>query len=294
MKTRVHFSLAFWAILPLFVACTHAPLEVSDNELLEEINEPAGPALTKPALTVAFATASEPSEKLVAAQQKKVRKLAPVKSPFASISKPAPDHAVTRNGERLNRYYFIRLGDTPESLSIGFYGTAERAQDLVQWNGSSGIWKAGQTLYYSSQKNPADNRLLSFYSESNAPTEVQNVGAGQDLRQLAEKLYGAEGSWREIAILNGLTGSIVTRETSVRLLPSKLFASAEIPAVAAAETISKPTVGTVVRENKLAYSQIGAFVQHNPLLVACSFVVFSLVAFWLALQRRKYRSRFDF
>ncbi len=296
MKTRRHFSLAFWALVPLFAACTHAPIEVTDNELLEEINEPAGPALTEPALTEAFAATSEPTEKVIAAQQRKVRSAVPVKSPFTTAAKKMSPQAITRSGDRLNRYYFLRLGDTPESLSIGLYGTAERAADLVQWNGSSGIWKAGQTLYYSSQKNPNDSRLLSFYSESNAPTEVRTVGEGADLRKLAEQLYGAEGSWREIAVMNGLTSSVVSRETSIRLLPAKLFASAEIPLVAKVESKPEPSEVpvVVVKERKLAYSQIGDFVQHNPLLVACSLVVFSLIAVYLALQRRKYRSRFDF
>jgi hypothetical protein len=303
--------------LPLFVACAHSTTtEVAESELLSTPQENSNPALQDPSQTEGVVSVTplveEPSEEEVRVAQRKLKKSGrarKIASPFAAFSstrkprhlasKPAEKQTITRAGVALNRYYFVRMGDTPESLSVLFYGTAERAADLVEWNGSTGIWQAGQVLYYRSSKQPEDARLLSYYSESSTTLETLVIGPNQDLKSIARTRYGAEGTWRELANVNGLTKFEVAPGSTIRALPIKLGTTPEVPVVASLpEKVSvAPETAVAVeapKEKRLAYSQIGSFVQHNPLLVACSLVVFLLLSVYFLMQRRRYRSRFDF
>lgn len=113
-----------------------------------------------------------------------------------------PSQAVTRSGAKLNRFYFVRQGDTSASVSTLLYGNPDQAKQLSQWNGRH--WKAGKLIYYQSPQNPNEEAMRSFYQERNVSPEEYTIGRGDWLSKVAKKKLGASGSWKEIAVVNGM------------------------------------------------------------------------------------------
>jgi hypothetical protein len=103
----------------------------------------------------------------------------------------------------LNRFYFVRKGDTPKTVSQLIYGTPDRAKNLKRWN--KGAWKPGKLLYYQSANQPDDTAMKSFYEERGLTPEQYPVQRGDWISRIAKKKLGAAGSWKEIAVLNGLS-----------------------------------------------------------------------------------------
>ena len=112
-----------------------------------------------------------------------------------------PGAALQKKGALLNRFYFVRNGDTPEAVGTLLYGDAARGKDLVKWNG--GGWKAGKLLYYASPTQPEEHEMRSFYQERNVPPEEYLIQQGDSLFKVAKAKYGNQGSWKEVAVING-------------------------------------------------------------------------------------------
>ncbi len=114
-----------------------------------------------------------------------------------------PTQAKDQNGTLLNRYYFVRQGDTSDSVSQLIYGTPQRSGDLARWN--RGSWQAGKVVYYASPNDASDYQMRSFYQERGITPESHTLQRGEWLSALAEQKYGNFRSWKEIAVVNGLT-----------------------------------------------------------------------------------------
>lgn len=113
-----------------------------------------------------------------------------------------PSNAVTRKGTKLNRFYFVRQGDTAGSVSNLIYGSEDHAAKLTQWNGKG--WKAGKLLYYQSPVDATERKMRSFYQEKNVQPEEYTIERGDWLSKVAQKKLGSSGSWKEIAVVNGM------------------------------------------------------------------------------------------
>jgi hypothetical protein len=114
-----------------------------------------------------------------------------------------PGRAMTRKGVSLNRYYFLRQGDTAKSVSELLYGDASHAKALKKWN--KGNWMAGKVIYYASATQADDAQMISFYDERSLTPEEHKVGKGETMSTIAKKMLGSRSSWKELAVVNGLT-----------------------------------------------------------------------------------------
>ncbi len=114
-----------------------------------------------------------------------------------------PERAVTRSGKSLNRYYFLRQGDTAKSVSSLLYGDASHSTDLKKWN--KGRWMPGKVVYFASSVQPDDAQMISFYDERGLTPDQHKVGAGETMSTIAKKMLGSVSSWKELAVVNGLT-----------------------------------------------------------------------------------------
>lgn len=304
-------TIAILALAPLLFACAHATMdEGADGYSAVESEE--SPALIDPETVAAMELeqAAETSPQQVASAQKSVTKKGKthkkISDPFvaptvvtravtsAPSSQEGPQSVVTRNGSTLNRYYFLRAGDTPESLSKMFYGAPDRAAELVEWNGPAVNWQPGGVVYFRSGTHPSDETLISFYTEAKIDSETVILSNGESLQTLADKRYGSSHSWKEIAVLNGLkAGAQPSAGTSLKVYPFPLVNSAP-SVVAQMQTEATKTVPLVKEERLASTTSLSSFIHHNPLLVACSSVVLVLFTVFFFMQRRRYRSRFDF
>lgn len=160
--------------------------------------------LAAPELTPAADTAAAP---------KKPRKK-------GSKAPAIPKESVWKKGHTLNRYYFVRPGDTAESVAQLIYGDTTRAQDLTAWN--KGAWAVGALVLFESASNASDTEMKSFFEERDIASEAYTVKAGEKLTQIAESTYGDSKSWVEIAAFNQLTSTKVAEGTVINLFPSKI------------------------------------------------------------------------
>lgn len=126
------------------------------------------------------------------------------KASYAGAVAPSiPDRAVTRKGKSLNRYYFLRQGDTSKSVSELIYGDASHSADLKKWN--KGRWTPGKVIYYSSPTQPDDAQMVSLYDERSLQADQYTVGKGESMSGIAKKTLGNLSSWKELAVVNGLS-----------------------------------------------------------------------------------------
>ncbi len=113
-----------------------------------------------------------------------------------------PANAVTRAGTPLNRFYFVRPGDTKESVSQLIYGDTSRAADLGKWN--KGGFNAGKLVFYQSPQQPDDQEMKPLYQEKGITPVDYEVQKGDTLGSIAKSRLGSGANWKEIAVVNGL------------------------------------------------------------------------------------------
>ena len=102
----------------------------------------------------------------------------------------------------LNRFYFVRRGDTPENFADKGYQDSGFSKSLKKWN--PGKWSPGKLVYYQSPKNPSDSRVQSFYQESGLSTYEYRIKSGESLSRVAKRELGHFQSWKELAVINGV------------------------------------------------------------------------------------------
>ena len=127
----------------------------------------------------------------------------------------------TDNGTLLNRYYFVRSGDTPVKVSELLYGDSAKEKDLVAWN--PGDWETGKVVWYNSPIDPADGKVASFYSERAIKAEEYVVKEGDKLSTIAGEKYGDVATAKEIAAINHMRpGAALMTGQILALMPTKL------------------------------------------------------------------------
>jgi len=173
----------------------------------------------------------------------------------ATKAATVPTQAIKKGKQLLNRYYFVRTGDSAESLSKLFYGSTDHEKELITWNGFSKSWKAGKLVFFVSADQPDDTEMSSFYEEQGINTETYTVKNGDQLSTIAKDKYGNVMSWKEIAVLNHLsnpdqikTGQqltlLPTQMTSIHAKPAAV--TAQLPPVKSAE----PEVKVLTEEDQ--------------------------------------------
>lgn len=171
------------------------------------INDQSAADIPKDGAAIVVAT-EDPNKK---AEIKEVEAAPPVRKKrkskkLAKMTLPEiPTEALAQNGILLNRFYFIRKGDSPEKVSELLYGTPEKHTAITAWNSKE--WKAGGIIFYNSPLQPQDREMKSFFQERNVPPERYQLRRGDSLTRLAKQKLGSPDSWTELAVVNGLTGS---------------------------------------------------------------------------------------
>lgn len=131
-----------------------------------------------------------------------------------------PAKALNRGGTVLNRFYFVRAGDTRTSVAELLYGDKNRAKDLAKWNAG---FRPGKAIYYQSASNPSDGEMRSFYQERNVPGEEYVVRPGDWLSRIAQSRFRSPWSWTEIAVTNGIDRpERIAKGTKIALYPKDL------------------------------------------------------------------------
>lgn len=140
-----------------------------------------------------------------------------------------PGRAVKRKGTLLNRFYFVRAGDKATKVSELLYGSGDRAGSLMRWNGQDSKWTPGDILYYASATDAADTQMKSFYQERSVTPEEVTVQPGQWLSQIAKAQLGHPGSWKEIAVVNGLASpDAIEKGQKLAVYPVNLSGFSEV------------------------------------------------------------------
>lgn len=157
------------------------------------------PALTPPSDPVAEAAVAGLDEPKPAAKKSHRHARA-----GHSMVSHIPGSAIRRGKVQLNRFYFVRGGDTPASVSQLIYGNEGRASDLAFWNGHTKSWKPGRTIFYRSPSQPDDQKMRAFFEERGIPSEEYIVKRSDWLSKIAQVKLGDPRSWKEIAAVNGV------------------------------------------------------------------------------------------
>lgn len=148
----------------------------------------------------------EPSAPAVEPEPVKEEAAAPKKTKYSGYSQvpKIPTEAIHKKGVALNRFYFLRKGDTPKKVSNLIYQGPQKSKALLGWNGGTSQWKPGKVVYYSSPSQPDDSQMRSFYQEHGIAPDEYQVKRGDWLSRIATKKLGSPLSWKEIAIVNGM------------------------------------------------------------------------------------------
>ena len=246
-------------------------------------------------------------------------------APAPEVNKPR--HHRKHAAKKLNRYYFLRTGDTPEFLSKLFYETPDRAEQLVAWNQPRESWQAGKIIYYKSAVKPADRKMLSFYEEKEVAPETYVTKAGDSLAKLAEEKYGSALSAVEIAAVNDLhTDDALPVGKELKLYPAPLggeanpavkpevaksdseMIKAEIqkvendtaktapvsPQVATSAPMPIPQPVVPDKQANLASMEVTSFARQNPIVIAGLGALLVLLGSYFVAARKRTRSRLDF
>lgn len=125
-----------------------------------------------------------------------------VKPVWVARTPKVPQSSFLKKGARLNRFYFVRKGDSSKKLSQLFFGDASHDKKLRLWNGAR--WLPGSMVFYASPQDPHDTRMVSYYQENQVAPEEYKVRRGDSLSSIARKKLGHVRSWKEIAVVNGI------------------------------------------------------------------------------------------
>lgn len=87
----------------------------------------------------------------------------------------------SRAGANLNRFHYLAAGDTPAAMAARIYQSAERARELVEWNGPPATWTPGRVIFYQSPVDPYDVQMLPLSAEAQAlPQPFVRIAPGSD------------------------------------------------------------------------------------------------------------------
>ncbi len=148
-----------------------------------------------------------------------------------------PNSAFTKNGVLVNRYYFIRINDTPSSVSLLLFGNQAFASELLKIN--PGKWSVGKIIYYKSRKS-SNNNMIPFYEEASLAPIEYTVKRGEWLSLIAKKELGSIQSWKELAVLNNLqNANIIEPGQKIVFFDTSSMSSQKQPLVEDTQQINK-------------------------------------------------------
>lgn len=218
-----------------------------------------------------------------------------------------PKESVWRKGQTLNRYYFVRNGDSAESVSQMIFGSEAQAETLKSLN--PGKWVIGKLVMYTSPENAKDVEMQSFYEERGVSPEEYTVQRGDWLSKISTQTYGHAQSWKEIAAVNGLRDPnqlkvgmkislypaempaapsmdrVAVKAPVVEELP-EVEARPQVPAQVEAPKQSEPRAAVAKAKPDLASPEVGGFFQENFALVATGLAFLMAVYFIRRRMRR--------
>ncbi len=188
---------SFWVFAALsFVSCSSTPsddlsMDVESSDLQAYTDE--GPVLTNEEIVLS-------SESV-----KKSRvlgdgvEIASYKGARLPKIEPKP---FRHGNDIINAYYFVRGGESWESLSKLIYGRDDRGQILASWNRDIAL-APGSVVYYRSPFRYLDEeKMQHFAADFQIPLQRHTVQSGDWLSKIAGERYGHVESWVEIAIIN--------------------------------------------------------------------------------------------
>ena len=117
--------------------------------------------------------------------------------------KKIKSYPYNRAGMLVNAVYIARSGDDLFSISQKIYG-ADRTADLLAINPNlqRGV-DVGDKVYYNSPNRPTDSQnLLFYYEDIGASSQQYTVGRGENIRDIAQQLFGERESWKELWATN--------------------------------------------------------------------------------------------
>ncbi len=135
-----------------------------------------------------------------------------------------PASPFQKNNFWMNGVYFVRGGETWDSLSQLFYGRSDRAELLKSWNPNLNL-AAGEALFYNSPSRPDDATHLKLFGED---FELRShkivVKKGDTLSGLAREHFGNLKAWQELVAMNSQIQSpdLIEIGWELNILPSKL------------------------------------------------------------------------
>ncbi len=151
-----------------------------------------------------------------------------------------PQKAFKAKVSLLNRFYFVRQGDTPSKASELIYGSTSNENRLKSWN--RGRWSPGRVIFYTSPKNPTDIKMRSLYFEQQIGGEQYTIKRGDWLSKIAHRQLGNYRSWTEIAIMNNIKSLEDVRVgKKILILPVDLTQNSLV-ATANTPTSTQPTL----------------------------------------------------
>ncbi len=220
----------------------------SASELAQDAKSVAAESKTE----VAPAPEAQSSEQTSSAAPVKTEKTASAvqASPKATVAPQIPKEVVWQGNQTMNRYYFLRKGDTNVSVSQLIYGNDGRAQDLKKWN--SGKWSTGRMILFISSSRPEDAEMKSFYEEKGIAADSYVVQSGDWLSKISMNTYGDASSWKEIAATNQLASpDTITTGQSLKLYPANLTPSDKVAMVegSPSDALASPSKSETVAAN---------------------------------------------
>jgi nucleoid-associated protein YgaU len=271
---------------------TPAPAPAPSNEEMIAGDTQAAPVVHKKVSHKHFA-ASKP------VADRKIASASDVNSHEATPE--LPGLPVMVSGSNLNRYYFVRSGDTAEKISNRLYGTSNMLMDLALWNGPKESWTTGKVLLYSSSSNAQDTQMHSYFDDQKLAFENHVLQKGENLETIAKARYGSADSWKEIAAINGIRFKQDSKAgVKIKLYPTTL---PEKPAVEQAKIIppipaSKPGMAQAVPvapevmpksevKPQLANPEVGGVLKQHHLLLAALLAAASIGMFVVMIIRRR-------
>lgn len=207
------------------------PLMIGDASIPEESLEPTvEPVATQPELmsSLDLEPAAEPvtiQPELASVEEMPkpaAREYSPPK-PLKRLKAPiVAEQPFSRHGDKLNRFYVLRSGDSKESVAQLLLGEQSVTTQLSDWNPAAS-WRTGSIVYYRSPKDPEDGSMRPFHEDRGIASKDYTVQPGETLAQIALREYGDSDSWKEIAVLNSIKyPASLDAGANLTLLPSKL------------------------------------------------------------------------
>lgn len=187
-----------------------APMDAAPMDEMAS-SEPPPPVDTLPPDTLADSSMDTSAPVMEAAPVEETTSTASViEDPPSEPKAPPPTYRKVEhtpwkeNGKILNTVYVARDGDSWSGVATMIYGSA-KVTELKKMNPaikSRGL-KVGDKIYYNSPHRPDDEtKVLTYYEDNGIAPEVYIAKDGDDLKKVANDLFGTKQGWKELYATN--------------------------------------------------------------------------------------------